>query len=244
MHGLKAMIKRELIGYFSTPLAYVFMAIFLLLTGIFTFYFGNFYERGQADLFPFFTWHPWLYLFLIPAITMRLWAEERKSGTIELLFTQPLTLWQLVLGKFFAAWICTAIALGLTFPIWLTVNYLGHPDNGVILAGYIGSLLMAAAYISIGLCISATSKNQVIAFIITLVVCFLFTLSGYPLVLDFFDHWLPQFLLDTISSFSFLTNFDEISKGVMELSSIAYFILVSMFWLALNTIILLHKKSH
>lgn len=243
MRGFMAIIKRELGGYFSTPLAYVFIAIFLLLMGVSTFYFGNFFEREQADLFPFFTWHPWLYLFLIPAISMRLWAEERKTGTIEFLFTQPLALWQLVLGKFLAAWIFTAIALALSFPIWITVNYLGNPDNGIILASYLGSLLMAAGYLAISLCISATTKNQVIAFIVSLVICFIFTLSGYPLILNLFDSWLPQFLLETISSFSFLTNFDSISKGVLEVQSIVYFVLLTTFWLILNTIVLVHKKG-
>src|SRR5690606_27349967 len=161
---------------FATPLAFVFIVIFLLLAGVFAFYLGGFYERGQADLAPFFTYHPWLYLFLIPALSMRLWAEERKSGSIELLMTLPVTVWQAVVGKFLAAWAFTTVALALTFPVWITVNYLGDPDNGVILAGYLGSLLMAGGFLAIGSCISAANRNQVVAFIITVVICFLFLL--------------------------------------------------------------------
>ena len=156
--------------------------IFLVLAGALTFYLGGFYERGQADLAPFFNFHPWLYLFLIPAISMRLWAEERKTGTIELLMTLPVTPWQAVLGKFLAAWAFAALALALTFPIWITVNYLGDPDNGVILAAYVGSLLMAGGFLAIGSCLSAATRNQVIAFVLTAVVCFVFLLAGFPLV--------------------------------------------------------------
>ena len=156
----KSIIKRELAGYFATPVAYVFIVVFLFLTGIFTFYMGSFFERGQADLQPFFSFHPWLYLFLIPAVSMRLWAEERKSGTIELLMTLPISVTQAVIGKFLAAWAFAAVALLLTFPIWITVNYLGEPDNGTILAGYLGSLLMAGSYLAIGSCISAVTRNQ------------------------------------------------------------------------------------
>src|SRR6201996_2748991 len=184
MRNVGIIMRRELASYFATPLAYVFILIFLLLANAFTFYLGNFFERGQADLQPFFNFHPWLYLFLVPAVSMRLWAEERKSGTIELLLTLPVTMWQAVLGNFLAAWAFIAIALVLTFPIWITVNYLGSPDNGVVFAGYIGSFLMAGAYLSIGACISATTDNPVIAFIVSVVVCFLFTISGAPLVID------------------------------------------------------------
>ncbi|MFM2287116.1 MAG: hypothetical protein RL684_259, partial [Pseudomonadota bacterium] len=183
MNGTMTIFKRELHSYFATPVAYVFIVIFLLLSGAFTFYLGNFYERGQADLQPFFNFHPWLYLFLVPAVSMRLWAEERKSGTIELLLTLPVTMWQAVLGKFLAAWAFIGIALALTFPIWLTVNYLGSPDNGVIFASYLGSLLMAGAFLAIGSCLSASTRNQVVAFILTVVTCFLLLLAGFPLVL-------------------------------------------------------------
>ena len=188
--------KRELVSYFMTPIAYVFIVIFVFLSGIFAFYMGNFFARGQADLEPFFGFHPWLYLFLIPALAMRLWAEERRGGTIELLLTLPITIPQAVLGKFLAAWVFTGIALALTFPMWLTVNYLGDPDNGVIFASYLGSLLMGGAFLAIGACVSCLTKNQVIAFVVTAVVCLIFVLSGYPLVLDFFGSWAPQFLVE------------------------------------------------
>ena len=180
MNAILTIAGRELRGYFATPVAYVFIVIFLALTGVFTFYLGGFYERGQADLAPFFNFHPWLYLFLVPAIAMRLWAEERKNGSIELLMTLPVTMTQAVLGKFLAAWAFTGVALALTAPIWITVNYLGEPDNGVILAAYIGSLLMAGAFLAIGSCISAANRSQVVAFIITVVICFLFMVAGFP----------------------------------------------------------------
>ncbi|ANO53024.1 ABC transporter permease [Woeseia oceani] len=236
-------MRRELNAYFATPVAYVFIVIFLVLMGAFTFYLGGFYERGQADLAPFFNYHPWLYLFLVPAISMRLWAEERKSGSIELLMTLPLTPWQAVLGKFLAAWLFAGIALVLTFPIWLTVNYLGDPDNGAILAAYLGSLLMAGGFLAIGACISATTRNQVIAFIITVVVCFGFLLSGFPLVLDLFSGWAPQAVVDAIASLSFLTHFASISKGVIDIRDLSYFALLIGGFLYANTIILQWKQA-
>lgn len=235
--------KRELSSYFVTPIAYVFIVIFLFLSGIFTFYLGNFFARGQADLLPFFTFHPWLYLFLIPALAMRLWAEERKSSTIELLLTLPITITETVLGKFLAAWVFTAIALALTFPLWISVNYLGNPDNAVILAGYIGSLLMAGAFLAIGACMSALTKNQVIAFVITVVVCLAFILSGFPLILDFFSGWAPQIIVNAISSFSFLTHFSAISKGVIDLRDIIYFFSLIAFWLFATAILIEMKKA-
>src|SRR5579871_888304 len=205
MRNVGIIMRRELASYFATPLAYVFILIFLLLANAFTFYLGGFYERGQADLAPFFNFHPWLYLFLIPAISMKLWAEERKSGSIELLMTQPVTLWEAVLGKFLAAWLFTALALALTFPMWITVNYLGSPDNGAILAGYFGSLLLAGGFLAVGSCMSALTRNQVVAFILGVVVCFLLLLAGYPLVLDAFRAIAPQRVVDAVSGLSFLT---------------------------------------
>jgi ABC-2 type transport system permease protein len=204
---------------------------------------GNFYERGQADLAPFFNFHPWLYLFLVPAISMRLWAEERKSGNIELLLTLPITMIEAVIGKFLAAWLFTGIALILTFPLWITVNYLGDPDNGVILAAYIGSLLMAGGFLAIGACISATTKNQVIAFIISVVICFAFLLSGFPIVLDFFRGWAPQYLVDAIASLSFLTHYTSISKGVIDLRDIIYFATLIGCWLYANAVVIEMKKA-
>lgn len=235
--------RRELAAYFLTPIAYVFIVIFLILSGVFTFYLGGFFDRGQADLAPFFGFHPWLYLFLIPALTMRLWAEERKAGTIELLFTLPVTMMEAVLGKFLATWIFTAVALALTFPIWLTVIYLGDPDNGVILAGYLGSLLMAGGYIAIGSCISALTKNQVIAFVVTVVVCLAFILSGFPMVLDFFDDWMPAVILQAISSFSFLSHFEAIQNGVVDARDLVFFVSLMALWLFANAAVLEIKKA-
>ncbi len=243
MRHIVTIARRELAGYFATPVAYVFILIFLLLASAFTFYLGGFYERGQADLAPFFNFHPWLYLFLIPAISMRLWAEERKSGSVELLLTQPVTLWQAVLGKFLAAWAFTALALALTFPIWITVNYLGSPDNGVILAAYIGSLLMAGGFLAIGSCMSALTRNQVIAFILAVVACFAFLLAGFPMVLDAFRGWAPQVLVDAVASLSFLTHFESISKGVLDLRDLLYFALTMAFFLVATAIILDVRKS-
>lgn len=243
MYGLTAILRKELISYFATPVAYVFIAIFLLTSGAFTFYLSDFYGRGQADLEPFFTWHPWLYLFLIPAISMRLWAEERKSGTLEILTSFPIPLWQMVTGKFLAAWAFTGIALLCTFPFWLTVSYLGDPDHGVIFASYFGSLLMAGGYLAIGSCLSALTRNQVIAFVLSVVACFAFTVSGFPMVLGFFQGWLPQVLLDVISSFSFLTNFNEITKGILELRSIGFFLTFIVLMLYLNAYALSKAKE-
>ena len=235
--------KRELSAYFGTPIAYVFLAIFVFLSGIFAFYIGNFFERGQADLRSFFLFHPWLYLFLIPALSMRLWAEERRAGTIELLLTLPVTMTQAVLGKFLAAWKFTAIALSLTFPLWITVNYLGDPDNGAILAGYLGSLLMAGAFLAIGSCISALTRNQVIAFVVTGVVCLGFVLSGFPLVLDFVGAVAPAIVVDAVRSFSFLTHFQAIGKGVLDAGDVIYFVSLIVFWLFVNAVVIEWRKA-
>ena len=244
MNGLRTILKRELQAYFATPVAYVFTVIFLVLVGVFTFYIGGFYERGQADLEPFFRFHPWIYMFLIPAISMRLWSEERKSGTLELLLTLPISLTATVLGKFLAAWAFTAVALAGTLPMWLTVNYLGDPDNTVIAAGYVGSLLMAGGFLAIGSCISALTKNQVIAFVISFVICFAFNLSGFPMVLDVFSAWAPQAIVDVISSFSFLTHFDSILKGVIDLRDIFFFSSLIAFWLYANILAIEINKSN
>jgi len=243
MNTIEALFKRELRSYFATPIAYVFIVIFLVLMGTFTFYLGGFYEQGQADLRAFFNFHPWLYLFLVPAIAMRLWAEERKSGSIEMLMTLPITPWQAVLGKYLAAWTFTAIALALTFPVWLTVNYLGDPDNGVILAAYVGSLLMAGGFLAIGACLSAFTRNQVIAFVLSIVVCFGFLLSGFPFVLDLFSGWAPQVVIDGIASLSFLTHFANISRGVIDIRDLVYFGLLIGAFLYANTIVLQWKQA-
>ena len=243
MHNIKGIFRREFSSYFATPLALVFIVFFLMLAAGFAFQFGRFYERGQADLAPFFSFHPWLYLFLMSAISMRLWAEERKSGSIELLMTLPVTTWQAVIGKFFAAWAFAGVALALTFPMWITVNYLGNPDNGAILAGYIGSWLMAGSFLAIGACMSAATRNQVIAFIFTVVICFGFLLSGYPIVLDLVSGWAPRVLVDALASLSFYTHFEAISKGVIDLRDLLYFGTVIGVWLAATTIVLDMKKA-
>jgi ABC-2 type transport system permease protein len=239
-----AVFKRELRAYFATPVAYVFIVIFLFLTAVFTFKFGGFYERNQADLEPFLRFHPWLYLFLIPAISMRLWSEERKSGTVELLMTLPIALGAAVLGKFLAAWCFTAIALALTATMWVTVNMLGDPDNTVILAGYIGSLIMAGGFLAIGSCISALTKNQVIAFVVSVVISFCFVMSGFTIVLDFFRHWAPQSIVDVVSSFSFLTHFHSIKKGVIDVRDVIYFASLIAFWLYANTLAIESRKGN
>ena len=244
MNALSAIFAREFKSYFATPLAFVFIVIFLFAMGAFTFYLGHFYENGTADLTVFFGYHPWLYLFLVPALAMRLWAEERRSGTLELLLTLPVPLWATVLGKFLAAWAFAGLALALTFPIWITVNYLGHPDNGVILASYIGSFLMAGAYLSIGACVSSITSNQVIAFIVSVVACFLFTISGAPLVLDAFRAWAPLPLVEAISSFSFITHFAAITSGVIDLRDLVFFFsLISLFLFANMLIVDLRKSG-
>ncbi|WP_341704609.1 ABC transporter permease subunit [Ferrovibrio sp.] len=243
MSSLFSVTRRELSGYFATPVAYVFIVVFLFTAGIFTFYLGQFFERGQADLKAFFLFHPWLYLFFLPAIAMRLWAEERKSGTIELLLTLPIPLWAAVLGKFLAAWIFAGIALALTFPMWLTVNWLGSPDNGVIAAGYIGSFLMAGAYLAVGSCLSATTKNQVIAFVISVLVCFVFTVAGAPMVLSFFQGWAPGLIVDTIASFSFLSHFNAITEGVIDLRDIVFFLSLMAVALYATAVIVDFRKA-
>jgi ABC-2 type transport system permease protein len=243
MSRLSVIFKRELASYFATPLAYVFIVIFLVLSGVFTFYLGGFFESGQANLAPFFNFHPWLYLFLVPAIAMRLWAEERKSGTIELLMTLPITRFDAVTGKFLAAWAFAGLALLLTFPMIVTVNYLGEPDNGAIVTGYIGSWLLAGAYLAIGSCMSALAKNQVIAFILAVSVCFLFIVSGFPMVLDGFSGWAPQWLVDAVASLSFLSRFEAISKGVIDLRDLLYFVTLIAAWLAATAVVIDLKKA-
>ena len=243
MNQVWPVFKREFAAYFATPLAYVFIVIFLFAMGVFTFYVGHFYDNDIADLSVFFGFHPWLYLFLVPAISMRLWAEERKSGTLELLLTLPVPLWANVVAKYLAAWAFIAIALALTFPIWITVNFLGSPDNGVILASYLGSLLMAGGFLAVGSCLSAATRSQVIAFILTVVVCFLLLLAGFPLVLDAFRGWATPALLDAIASLSFLTHFQAISKGVIDLRDLLYFAMTIGAWLYATTLVLELRKA-
>ena len=243
MSPVNAVLRRELRSYFVTPVAYVFLVIFLVLAGILTFYAGDFYERGQADLQPFFMMHPWLYLILVPAITMRMWAEEAKGGTLELLLTLPLTLWQAMLGKFLAAWLFIGLALVLTFPIWITVNYLGSPDNGVILAGYLGSWLMAGSFIAIGACLSALTRSQVVAFILTALVCVLLILVGQPQVLDFFSGAVPRKLINAVAHLSMLRHFEAIARGVLDIRDLMYFLLSTIGWLVAGVLLLDLKRT-
>jgi ABC-2 type transport system permease protein len=243
MSRTATIFSRELAGYFTTPLAYVFIVIFLVLAGVLTFFVGDFFERGQADLQPFFTFHPWLYLVLVPALSMRLWAEERKSGTIELFLTLPIRLGEAVLGKFLAAWFFAGIALALTFPLWLTVNFLGQPDNGVILAGYTGSWLMAGAILAIGAAVSALTKNQVIAFIVTASLVFLLTAAGTPTVLGLFRGWAPDGLVGAVAASSIFGHFAAITRGVVELRDVVYFVSLIGVSLGANALLVDLKKA-
>ncbi|MDR3515227.1 MAG: ABC transporter permease subunit [Azospirillaceae bacterium] len=243
MRNIGVIFRRELAAYFATPLAYVFIVIFLALAGTLTFFLGNFFERGQADLQPFFSFHPWLYVVLIPALSMRLWSEERRSGTIELLLTLPITMGQAVLGKFLAAWVFTLIALALTFPIWISVNALGQPDNGVILASYAASWLMAGSMLAIGATVSSLCKNQVIAFVLTACLCFVLTLAGSPMVVGLLTGWAPESVIETVASYSFLTHFGSITKGVIDIRDAIYFASLIGGFLIANTLLVDLKKA-
>ncbi|MGH7941415.1 MAG: Gldg family protein [Limisphaerales bacterium] len=241
--NIRAIAKRELAGYFSSPVAYVFIVIFLLLTGFFTFTIGDFFERGQANLDSFFMWHPWLYLFLVPCVGMRLWAEERRVGTIELLLTKPVRLWQAVVGKFLASWIFLGLSLALTFPVIITVNYLGSPDNGVIVAAYLGSLLMAGAYLAISCMTSAMTRNQVISFILSVVICLFLVLCGYPPVTGLLNRLDKPWLVDLVSSLSVMTHFQPFSTGLVDSQDILFFLLIIAFALFANGIIILNHQA-
>src|SRR5262245_56374295 len=228
--NIKTITKRELAAYFSSPLAYVFIVIFLLLCGFFTFFVAQFFDQGQAALArPFMMWHPWFYLFLVPAVGMRLWAEERRVGTIELLLTMPITAWQAIVGKFLASWLFLAVALILTFPIVLTVNHLGSPDNGVIFAGYLGSWLMAGACLAVSCITSAMTRTQVVSFIISVVICLFLILAGFQPVIELLESWAKPWLVDTITSFSVITHFEGFQKGVLDSWDIIFFLSVIGF---------------
>jgi len=243
MRSIRIITRRELAGYFGSPLAYVFIIIFLALAGALTFYVAGWLDRGRADLQGFFSWHPWLYLFLVPAVGMRLWAEERKTGTIEFLATLPITTVDAVIGKFLAAWLFIGIALGLTFPMWLTVNFLGQPDNGVILASYLGSWLMAGGMLAISAAVSALTKNQVIAFVLGAAVCFLFLMSGIELVQAVFRGWSPDGLIDAIASVSLLSAFDAIAQGMIDLRHVILFASLIGCSLLINVAVVELKKG-
>lgn len=243
MRNVLTIFRRELVSYFATPLAYVFIVIFLVMAGVLAFFVGDFFQRGQADLQPFFAFHPWLYLVLIPALSMRLWAEERKSGTIELFLTLPIRMTEAVVGKFLAAWCFAGIALALTFPFWLTVNLLGNPDNGVILASYIGSWLMAGALLAIGACVSATTKNQVIAFVVTAAIAFALTAAGSPVVLGLLQGWAPGWLIGSVAGISLLDHFSAITRGVLDMRDVTYFVSIMIAFLFANAILVDLEKA-
>jgi ABC-2 type transport system permease protein len=222
--NIRTIAKREIGGYFASPVAYVFIVIFLLLCGFFTFMLGGFFERREATLVSFFLWHPWLYLFLVPSVGMRLWSEERRLGTMELLLTMPITAWQAIVGKFLASWLFLGLALLLTFPVVLSVNYLGNPDNGVIFCAYVGSLLLAGAYLAIGCLTSAMTRNQVISFILSVVICLFLILAGWPPVTNLLVRWASPWLVDLVTSFSVIPHFDAFQKGVLDSRDIVFFL--------------------
>lgn len=237
--NIKTITKRELGAYFSSPLAYVFIVIFLLLCGFFTFMVGGFFERGEASLVrPFFDWHPWFYLFLVPAVGMRLWAEERRVGTIELLLTMPVTTWQAIVGKFLASWLFLLLSLALTFPVVITVNYLGNPDNGVIVSGYLGSWLLAGAYLAISCMTSAMTRTQVVSFIISVVICLFFILAGFPPVIRLLEGWASPWMVDVVTSFSVITHYEGFQRGVLDSRDIVFFLSIIVFSLFATSAIL------
>jgi len=238
MRMIWTIAKRELIGYFNSPVAYVFLVIFLLLSGFFTFTAGSFFERGEASLAAFFGWHPWIYLVLVPAVGMRIWAEERRSGTIELLLTMPVATWQAIVAKFLASWLFLAVALALTFPMVITVNLLGEPDNGIIVAGYFGSFLLAGAYLAGSCMTSAMTRNQVVAFIVSLVLCLFLLLAGFNPVTDLLARWASPALVDTVAAFSVVTHFDAFQRGVIDLRDLVFFLSVIGFALFATGVIL------
>jgi ABC-2 type transport system permease protein len=241
--NIKAVMKRELGGYFTSPIAYVFLVIFLLLTGFFTFTVGNFFERAEASLVSFFTWHPWLYLFLVPAVGMRLWSEERRLGTLELLLTLPITTWQAIVGKFLASWVFLALALLLTFPVIITVNWLGDPDNGVIIAGYVGSLLLAGAYLAISCMTSAMTRNQVISFILSVMICLFLILAGYTPVTDLLTRFANPIVTQTIAAFSVMTHFEGFQRGVLDTRDVLFFASVIGFALFTTGVIIRNQRA-
>jgi ABC-2 type transport system permease protein len=240
---IRTIMKRELSAYFTSPIAYVFLVIFLLLAGFFTFTVGNFFERGDASLVSFFTWHPWLYLFLVPAVGMRLWSEERRLGTMELLLTMPVTTWQAIIGKFLASWLFLALALALTFPVVITVNYLGRPDNGVITTGYVGSLLLSGSYLAVSTMTSAMTRNQVISFIISVVICLFLILAGYTPVTDLLTRWANPSLVSVIAGFSVMTHFEAFQRGVLDLRDAVFFASVMGFALFTTGVIVRNQRA-
>lgn len=240
--NIRTIAKRELGGIFSSPVAGTFLVIFLLLLGFFTFMLGGFFERKEASLASFFLWHPWLYLFLVPAVGMRLWSEERRLGTMELLLTMPVTGFQAIVGKFIASWLFLGFALLLTFPLVITVNLLGNPDNGVIFAGYVGSFLLAGAYLAISCATSAMTRNQVISFIISVAVCLFIVLAGWPPVTNLLGG-LPTWMVETISSFSVIPHFDGFQRGVIDTRDFIFFASIIGFALFITGVVIRNLRA-
>jgi ABC-2 type transport system permease protein len=243
MDKVAIIFKRELEGYFNTPIAYVFLVIFVMLAGLFTFYIGNLYERGVADLLPYFLYLPWLFLVLIPAISMRMWSEERRSGTIELLMTLPVSTWQAVVAKWLAGLAFVAVALMCTTPLWITVNYLGSPDNGVIAVSFLGALAVAGVYLAIGSCMSALTSNQVIAFVMAVAVAFVFVSSGTSIVLDGVRTVAPEPVVAAVSSLSVLNHYDGVTRGLVSVPAIIWVVSMTAFWLFTTTVAVNLKKA-
>ncbi len=241
--NIRTIAKREIGGYFASPVAYVFIVIFLLLCGFFTFMLGGFFERREASLVSFFLWHPWLYLFLVPAVAMRLWSEERRLGTMELLLTMPVTGWQAIVGKFLASWLFLALALALTFPVVISVGYLGSPDYGVIFCGYVGSLLLAGAYLAVGCLTSAMTRNQVISFILSVVICLFLILAGWPPVTNLLVRWAPGWLVNTVAAFSVVPHFDGFQKGVLDSRDVIFFLSIIGFSLFTTVVIIRNVRT-
>ncbi|MCH2382194.1 MAG: ABC transporter permease [Pedosphaera sp.] len=238
MKSIWTITKRELAGYFNSPVAYVFLVIFLLMTAAFTFLIGQFMDRNQATLQAFFMWHPWIYLFLVPAVGMRLWSEERRQGTMELLLTLPISLWHCIIGKFLASWIFLTLALVMTFPIWITVNYLGDPDNSVIVASYIGSFFLAGAYLSITSMTSAFTRNQVISFILSVVICLFLVLCGWPPVTDVVETLAPRSIVEFVAAFSVMPGIEQFNNGQIDSRAVIYFLSVIGFPLFATSVII------
>ncbi len=232
--------KREFLGYFRSPVAYVFLVVFLVASVGLAFFLSGFYKANVASMESYFFWHPWLFLFLVPAAGMRLWSEERRSGTIELLFTLPVTTLEGVMGKFLAAWAFLTLAILLSFPLPLTLAYLGDPDWGVIANSYLGSILMAGAYLAVCSFMSALTKNQVVSFVLSVLVCFVLSLLGFSVFTDFLSGYLhlPVFLVDVISNFGFTTHFDAFSKGIIDPKDVMFFLSLMGFSLFLNVVVL------
>lgn len=243
IRNTRAIAKRELAGYFESPVAYVFMIVFLVLLGFLTFFVSHFYEIGQADLRPFFFWHPWLFLILVPAAAMRLWAEERRSGTIETLFTLPVSMPEAIAGKFAASWLFIAIIIALTFPIVATVAYLGNPDKGAVAGGYIGSFLLAGSYLAVGSLTSAMTRNQVISFVLSVIFCLFLLLAGWPPVTDLLVKWAPAWLVNTVAAFGFMPHFESFQKGIIDIRDVVYFLSVMALMLFGTHVVLENRKS-